>query len=120
MERLPAGFQLAEELIQSGKIPEGVAAYRSLKQKKPAAHSVSENELNRIGYELMKAQNMEAARAIFELNTEFYPQGFNTWDSLAEFYMNSGDKAKAIAYYKKSIELNPNNDNGKKMLKRLN
>lgn len=62
---------------------------------------------------------MEAALAVFQLNTEFYPQGFNTWDSLAEYYMNAGDKAKAIEYYKKSIALNPNNDNGKKILKQL-
>ena len=67
----------------------------------------------------MNGHQMEAARAVFTLNTEFYPNGFNTWDSLAEFYMKTGDNPKAIEYYKKSIALNPNNENGKKMLNKM-
>lgn len=119
LERLPDGFLLPKEMLLAGKTTEGLAAYRTLKREQPTAFSISENELNRIGYEMMNAHQMEAARAIFELNTEFYPEGFNTWDSLAEFYMNTGDKAKAITYYKKSLAINPENDNGKKMLKKL-
>jgi len=119
LERLSEDFMLPEELLSSGKINESLTAYRALKREKPTAHSVSENELNRLGYEMMNAKKTEAARAVFELNTEFYPQGFNTWDSLAEYYMNAGDKTKAIAYYKKSIALNPDNNNGKKMLRQL-
>jgi predicted negative regulator of RcsB-dependent stress response len=33
--------------------------------------------------------------------------------------MESGDKENAIKNYEKSVELNPNNDNGKAMLKKL-
>ncbi len=119
LERLPDGFLLPKEMLLAGKTAEGLAAYRALKQENPVAFSVSENELNRIGYEMVAAKQMDAARVIFELNTEFYPEGFNTWDSLAEYYANTGDKAKAIAFYKKSLALNPGNENGKKALRKL-
>ena len=117
--RLPADYKFPDELLRNGKISKALEKYRNIKKETPQAFSVSENELNRLGYELMNGHQMEAARAVFTLNTEFYPNGFNTWDSLAEFYMKTGDNPKAIEYYKKSIALNPNNENGKKMLNKL-
>ena len=44
----------------------------------------------------------------------------DAWDSLAEGYMNSGDKPHAIEFYEKSITLNPRNDNAVAQLKKLN
>ena len=58
------------------------------------------------------------AIAVFIQNTVDFPNAFNTWDSLAEAYM-IGDKASAIKYYKKSLELNPDNTNAVQKLKEL-
>ena len=52
-------------------------------------------------------------------NTEDFPQSGNAWDSLAEAYMDNGDKGRAIQYYQKSLELNPANDNARQMIKKL-
>ena len=54
-----------------------------------------------------------------KLNVEFYPESANTYDSLAEAYMKSGDNKLAIINYKKSLELNPNNSNAVERLKVL-
>lgn len=62
---------------------------------------------------------MEDALKVFELNAKEYPESFNVWDSLAECHMRAGNKEKAKKYYQKSLELNPENDNAKKMLKEL-
>jgi hypothetical protein len=48
-----------------------------------------------------------------------FPASFNTYDSLAEAFMISGNKELAIENYKKSIAFNPNNSNGIKMLEKL-
>ena len=56
---------------------------------------------------------------MFELNVESYPKSWNPWDSLAEALMNRGDKEKAIAYYEKSLALNPKNQNAVAMLEKL-
>ena len=37
-----------------------------------------------------------------------FPQGFNTYDSLADAYRENGEKGLAIQNYKKALELNPN------------
>lgn len=38
---------------------------------------------------------------------------------LGEAYMDAGKKDLAISNYKKSLELNPHNDGGRDMLKKL-
>ena len=47
-----------------------------------------------------------------------YPNDSNAYDSLGEAFMNAGRKDDAITNYKKSLELNPKNDNAVKMLER--
>ncbi len=120
LDKAPAGFQTPGELLLSGKTEEGLVSYRNLQRSNPKARSISENALNQLGYDLMNKGNKNAALAIFQLNTEFYPEAFNTWDSLAEWYMLEGDKTRAIEYYRKSLSLNPTSENGKKMLDKLN
>jgi len=41
------------------------------------------------------------------------------YDSLGEAYMITGDKEAAIRNYKKSLELNSENEGGREMLKKL-
>jgi tetratricopeptide (TPR) repeat protein len=52
-------------------------------------------------------------------SSSFYPRSFNVYDSLGEAYLMNGDKDLAIENYRKSLELNPDNSNAAKMLKKL-
>jgi Flp pilus assembly protein TadD len=65
-----------------------------------------------MGYQVMRG-NTSAAVGIFKLNVEQFPQNWNVYDSLGVVYLKLGDKAEAIVNYKKSLELNPGNDNGR-------
>lgn len=75
--------------------------------------------INMEGYRLMWRDEIDKAIQVFELNTQLFPDGFNTWDSLAEAYMKKGDKKKAKEYYEKSLALNPKNDNATKMMEKM-
>ena len=63
--------------------------------------------------------NFAEAIRIFQLNIEAYPNSSNAYDSLAEGYMDAGDKMQAIANYRRAIELNPKNGNSLAILKKL-
>ena len=97
----------------------GLARYRDLKTKQSDIYDFSEPELNRLGYRLLQAGKQKEAIEIFKLNVAEYPKAFNTYDSLGEGYMVSGNLELAILNYKKSLELNPNNTNAVTMLKRI-
>ena len=56
---------------------------------------------------------------MFELNSKLYPDSWNGYDSLAEAYMRDGQNDRAVRLYNRSIELNPDNTNGKEMLEQL-
>ena len=96
-----------------------IAQYRELKPKQSDVYDFSEEELNRLGYQLLGARKVDEAIEILKLNVEAYPAAFNAYDSLGEAYMTSGNKDLAIANYRKSLELNPKNTNATQMLSRL-
>jgi cytochrome c-type biogenesis protein CcmH/NrfG len=68
---------------------------------------------------LLAKKNFKGAIRAFQLNVEAYPQSGNVYDSLAEAYMDNGDKGLAIANYEKSLQLDPSNSNAVLMLKKL-
>jgi tetratricopeptide (TPR) repeat protein len=86
----------------------------ALKQSPP----LEEGPMNALGYQLLAAKRFREAIRIFEMNTAAFPKSANAWDSLAEGFMIGG-KELAIAYYRKSLELNPQNSNASEMLKKL-
>ena len=79
------------------------------------------DKLNDLGYKVLRGGvvDVDLAILIFRVNTVAYPDSFNTWDSLGEAYLETGDHEKAIVNYKKSLELNPDNANAVEMLKRI-
>lgn len=118
-KRITADVLVPLELLLSGKFDEALSGYRKIKQEDSDNVSVTEVRLNGLGYQLVQSKKLPEAIAIFKLNIEFYPEAWNTYDSLGEAYMTNGDKEQAIASYKKSLTLNPQNSNGAQMLKKL-
>ena len=79
----------------------------------------SEGQLNSLGYMLLFKNEIKGALGAFKHYVDSYPKSANAYDSLGEAYMIKGDKAQAIKNYKKSLKLDPNNNNAKEMLKNL-
>ena len=64
-------------------------------------------------------QRLDEAIQLFEVNTKLFPDIANSFDSLAEAYMISGNNDKAIENYKKILEIDPNNARIIENLKKL-
>jgi hypothetical protein len=76
----------------------------------------AERELNRLGYELAENGRPDDGRVAFLLNTETFPDAWNVWDSLGDFYMETGELEEAGKAYRRSVELNPGSESGKEAL----
>ena len=83
------------------------------------AYTDTEVELNALGYELLRQGRHVAAIAVLQLNSADHPSSSNAFDSLGEAYAANGEKALAIAAYRRSLVLNPGNGNGAAQLKAL-
>ena len=78
-----------------------------------------ERTVNFVGNSLLEAERLKPALKILKLNTELFPEAFNTWDSLGEAFMNLGKDSKALSCYQKSLELNAENTNAEEMIARI-
>ena len=88
-------------------------------QKDHPDFKLDEAAVNRWAYNLMQNDHLNEATELFKLNVQVFPSSSNTYDSLGEAYMKAGQKQLAIDNYKKSLELDPGNDNAKEKLKAL-
>jgi CubicO group peptidase (beta-lactamase class C family) len=96
-----------------------VARYRELRRSAPDAYDFAVWQLNSMGYELLRKGDVTAAVEIFRLNVEQFPNDWTVYDSLGEGYWKQGDKPRAIENYRKSLQLNPENDGGRQALSKL-
>lgn len=117
--RLNEDFHLPMELFQTEDIKKAIE--EALKNKDFFIQNSNnmETHFNTLGYKYLAENNYDFALSILAFNIELFPESANAYDSYAEACMLSGEKELAIKNYKKSLELNPNNENAKKMLKSL-
>ncbi|MDO5981262.1 serine hydrolase [Flavivirga spongiicola] len=92
-------------------------ALKIYKQKKSENKKISfERALNETGYYYLSNNQLDNAISIFRLLTEEHSNSSNAFDSLAEAYFVKKQYDLAKQNYKKSLDLNPENDNAKIML----
>lgn len=81
-------------------------------EKKP-----DEKFIDIISSEFLDMKQFKKAKNFLKLNESNYPESYNVYNSLGDFYMATGDKTKAIENYKKSIHINKNSPSVEKLKK---
>jgi len=64
-----------------------------------------ENLLNAEAYRLLRLKQYKKAEGCFKLYIDNYPKSYNAYDSYGDFYVAIGDKAGAIAQFKKALSI---------------
>jgi glyoxylase-like metal-dependent hydrolase (beta-lactamase superfamily II) len=93
-------------------------AIAQIRAKSPTYY-YDENSLNGLAYWLLEIGKVGQAADVFRLNAELFSQSWNAHDSLAEGLLRAGDREGALASYERSLQLNPENTNGKQMLEQI-
>lgn len=100
---------LAEELSNKG-VEQTILKYKQLREKYYGSHTFdfSENVLPMFAQQYLNLpEKAKDAVDLLKMNSEFNPDSFFGYFSLAAAYEKQGDKKQAIAAYQKAIELNP-------------
>jgi len=90
------------------------------KKGQKSTYNTSEGEINSFAYELLNSGKKNDALEVFTLNTELYPEEFNTFDSLGQCLLLLGKKEEGIKAYEKSLKLNPKNENARQVINGVN
>lgn len=91
---------------------------REVKLKKHFGYAVAPYPdflFNMIGYMSMDMGNPEKALMYFKLNTEYYPEDANAYDSLADYYEAQNDTENALKNVIKAYELSGSDYHKKRM-----
>ncbi len=108
-------------LVQKG-IDAGFCKFKELKDDS-VHYYLSEDEMNELGLQLLYETSFKGhddlSLEVLKLNILQFPNSYNVYDSYGEALSKTGKRDEAIYMYKKSIELNPQNDGGKKALEAL-
>lgn len=117
---LPASEELFK-VVESQGIEKAIERLHAMKSvsRTIRRYDTGEQEINALGYRLLRGEKIGEAVEIFKLNASEHPGSWNVYDSLGEAYLKQGQKESAIENYRKSLELNPNNLNGREVLKKL-
>ena len=103
-------------------VSQGIPAARKLLAQlvKDSLHyEMTENEINLLGYQFLWNNMDSEALETLKVYLDFFPDSWNAYDSYGEILLKVGRKEEAIKMYQRSIELNPQNTDGKKILDQL-
>jgi dienelactone hydrolase/predicted negative regulator of RcsB-dependent stress response len=115
---IPASLDaLRAELGRQG-FDHAAAIYAAMLKEQPD-FKLDEDAVVRWGSDLMEENHLAEAIEVLKLDVQVFPSSWNGYDSLGEAYMKAGQKQLAIESYKKSLELNPGDDEAKEKLKEL-
>ena len=118
LPKIPISNKISN-MFKSNDVPSAMKKIRALLDEEPDKFEANENAINELGYHYLGDKDFEKALAIFKLNVDYNPLSFNVYDSYGEALMKSNRKEESIEMYEKSIELNPENENGKEMLQKI-
>lgn len=114
------------------ELPFNITLYKTINEKgieyvKTHAEELAEQArlpydarfFNFFGYQFLQGKKMDIAISLFKINVELFPDVANTYDSLAEAYLKSGDKNNALKYYKIELQMVPDNEQVKTIIAEL-
>ncbi|MFQ5527108.1 MAG: tetratricopeptide repeat protein [Thermoanaerobaculia bacterium] len=107
------------EAFEAGGIEGVLSAYVAYRKDPTHRYVETERFMNRAGYFFLQNGRVDDAIRVFEANVEAYPDSWNVYDSLGEALLEAGRYHEAAENYAKSIELNPANTNGQRMLEQI-
>ena len=82
-----------------------VTHYKKVSEQMGYTVKPDETQVNNYGYDMLRAKQFKKAETLFKLNVVNNPGSANCYDSLGDFYLETGVKAKAIECFKKALSL---------------
>lgn len=101
----PSSLAILRGALETGGVSAVETAFEASQSRDDI--EVTEDDLNRLGYEVLETDATETAVALFRLNVAAYPDAWNPRDSLGEALLAAGDTTASIASYREALERNP-------------
>ncbi len=91
--------------------------YKVISEKMGYRIYPSESIINTLGYNAIYVNNLTLAEYFFKMNINNYPDSYNVYDSMGDYYLAISAKEQAINMFKKSLSIFESLDIRKKLVK---
>ncbi|MFK8058738.1 MAG: tetratricopeptide repeat protein [Polaribacter sp.] len=118
-KKMELGEKTPYEYFEEKDYDKALNAYQKIQKKDSLNPIIRLKTINRQGYRYIREDNFDAALEIFKINAVLYPKSSNVFNSLGEAYFLKKDTVSALANFKKSLSINPENRNSKRFIKKL-
>jgi len=105
--QVPASVKMLSLIDSPGGAARASEQLKGARTQDPKAVSFSEDLVNLMGYEYLRAGDAKRALEILNLNAEAFPDSPNAHDSLGDAYLANGQKDLARESAKRTLELLP-------------
>lgn len=102
-------------------VPAAISQYKKLRAEAldSGLYDFREPTLAIVATTLLDQKRLDEAMEFLRLNAEIFPASVNTQLMLGDLAVRKGDPAQAAGYFKRALELDPNNAAAKKALESL-
>jgi tetratricopeptide (TPR) repeat protein len=119
IEPLSKALEKGESLLADGKTEEAHNTVLPALEAAVKSGVATEASINVLGYTYLNSEKTGMAIIVFGFNVKQFPQSSNAYDSLGEALMKAGRLDESIRNYRKSVELDPGNENAKKLISKM-
>ncbi len=106
-------------LILENKFDVAEKLYRQNLERVKGIEKIKASEINSYAYSFLEHRRNKVAIKLFRFAIQLFPNNANAYDSLGEALFKDGQTQEAAAMYKRSLQLNPENQGAKEFLKKL-
>lgn len=100
-------------------VSKAIREYNEHRSQNPDCPILDESYIKDVGYAYLHSGKTNDAKKMFALDIKIYPESWKVYNYMAEAFSEEGKKDSAIAYYNKSMKLNPGNNWAAEKLKEL-
>lgn len=118
-KKMKLGEKTPNEYFKLKEYDKALIGYKTIKKLDSLNPIIRERYINRLGYNFIRSKDFDLAIEIFKVNIALYPKSSNVYDALGDAFFSKKDTINALKYYKKALNINPENSNAKKAFKRL-
>ena len=115
--KMKTGDKTPSEYFENEEFDKALEGYLTIQKNNPSSRSVSERDINSIGYRAIRDKEYQKAIEIFKLNVTLYPESANVYDSLGDAYWQVRDSVNALENFKKVLTLDPDNERAQRFVK---
>jgi len=115
----PSISEPMSKILEEDGVDTMIEQFDTFKEEHADEYDYGEAHLNMLGYQLSYRDRVDEALKVLKLNMDLFPESANVYDSYGELLLLKGDTTKAIEYYERALEVNPDYQNAKDVLERL-